>query len=268
MKRTMLLLFLIALGGMVYGQELTVTSPHGGEVWAPGTRHNITWSFSGYPANTRVQLLLIHNGVTLGLITDNYAIGSNGSGKYENWPAGSTGGFNGIPANMAQMGNGYKVRIRDMNNGFPIAQSLQGFTIAVAPQMIAMKAEYAPPAIHSSGTVTIHKNMVCDLDSGHESSAPGCDDFWWKQNSHAPYQRLFIPCTGTFFKKLGVWAKSTWAVLHSVSFPSPQNQIPEADLPLNMVVAYQTNYGRRGVLRVTAKGADSSLTIAWVTYQK
>lgn len=264
MRRTLAAIFFIALCVAAFGQEFQIKSPVGGENWRSGAPHDITWTYSGFTAGTKVRLLLFQNGVKLGIIADNLEIGVNGTGTYPAWPAGAYAGT------TAPAGSGYKVRIRRVGSAEPHGESPNGFAIfnmihlQVAKALALKKDE--PPPIHSSGTVIIHKNLVCDLDSGHESSAPGCDDFWWMQNSNPPYQRLFIPCPGAYFKPLGVWADSSWAVLHDVNFPSQQNPILDADLPLNMVVAYFTNYGRRGALRVTGKGADSSLTIAWVTY--
>jgi len=263
MKRTMALIFMIALSGAAFGQTITVTSPIGGENWVSKSHHDITWTYSGLPATNKVKLLLYRNGTQLGVIADNLAIGSNGAGKYD-W---TTGAYEGLTADAV---DGYKVFIRRMANAQPYGESPQAFTISKSqiqrPAFTVMTKKYTPPAIHSSGTVLIHKNLGGDLDSGHEYTAAGCDDFWWMQNSNPPYQRLFIPCDG-FFKALGIWADSTWAVLHNVNFPSPQHPILDADLPIGMVVAYQTNYGRRGAFRVVAKSDNSSLTITWVTYQ-
>lgn len=265
MKQALAAILFVALCGAAFGQEFHVTSPVGGENWRSGSPHDITWTYSGFTAGTKVRLLLFRNGVKLGIIADNLAIGANGTGTYPAWPVGSYEGT------TAEPGTGYTVRIRRVDSVDPRADSPGSFSIFYFPhiqaaQKLLLKKDETPPPIHSSGTVTIHKNLVCDLDSGHESSAPGCDDFWWMQNSNPPYQRLFIPCTDAYFKPLGVWADSSWSVLHAVSFASPQNPILDADLPINMVVAFRTNYNRRGALRVTAKGADSSLTIAWVTY--
>ena len=260
MKRTTALIFMIALGGAVFGQTITVMSPIGGETWISGSHHDITWTYDGLPATNKVKLVLYRNGTQLGVIADNLAIGSGGAGKYD-WTVGKFG---------STAVDGYKVLIRRMANAQPYGESPQAFTISKSqiqhPAFTVLTKKYTPPAIHSSGTVLIHKNLGGDLDTGHEYTSAGCDDFWWMQNSNPPYQRLFIPCDGVF-KALGIWADSSWAVLHNVSFPSPQHPILDADLPVGMVVAYHTNYGRRGAFRVVAKGDASNLTISWVTYE-
>ena len=266
MKRAIVLFFVMTAYVTIFGQTITVTSPKGGENWRSKSLHDIIWTFSGYPAGTRVRLILILNGTKLGTIADNIAIGSSGVGTYSSWPVGAYAGI------QADAGSGYKVRIRDINDQYPYAESPATFSISIFPLQINAQMKAKIPTytytVHSAGTVTIHKNLVCDLDKGLESSAPGCDDFWWIQNSNPPYQRILGPCDGAFFRALGVWADSSSGILYSVSFPSPQNPIPDADLPMNMVVAYQTNYGRRGAFRVVGKGADSSLTISWVTYDR
>jgi hypothetical protein len=267
MKRAIVLFFVMTACMTMFGQSITVTSPKGGESWKAGTPHDITWNFNGYPAGTKIRLMLILNGTKLGNIADSVDIGSNGAGLYPNWPVGAYAGT------QAGTGAGYKVRIRDVNNQYPAAESAATFSIshsfvAIQNVMKIKKIESYTYTTHSAGTVTIHKNLVCDLDSGHESSAPGCDDFWWMQNSNPPYQKLFIPCDGAWYRTLGVWVQRTAAELYSTSLDSQHNPIPDADLPMNMVVAYQTNYGRRGEFRVVGKGADSSLSIAWVTYDR
>jgi hypothetical protein len=264
MKRAISLFILLSLPGMVFCQQFAVTSPQGGEKWSSESKHNITWTFSGIPGGTQVKLLLFRNGVKVGTIAENVAIGSNGAGTYLNWPAGTYVG------GKADIGDGYQVRIRDMNNQFPYAMSPGMFSIT----MIHMQASVAqtavqtkPHPIHSSGTVTIRFNRYCDLDTGYEvTTVPGCD-FWWSQNSIAPYQRVLIPNGGAKFKALGIWAEYTYQSLRSGSGYS-DNLLVDSMLPLNMVVGYLTDQMRSGAFRVVAKGDDGSFTIAWVTYDQ
>lgn len=257
MKKFMALFFLVALAGAGFGQTFQVTTPDGGERWLSGSHHDITWTYANFPAGTKVKLMLIQNGTKVGTIVENQPIGSNGAGKY-GWTVGSFG---------STAVDGYKVRIRDMNNAYPYAESYLPFSITkIQHQMMTALKKEIQHAVYSQGIVTIHINLTCDLDLGKESSAPGCDDFWWMQNSNPPHQRLFIPCAA-HFKTLGIYADASWAVLHNVSFPSQQNPIQDADLPNDMVVAYRTSDMRWGSFRVVGKGSDNCLTIAWVTYQ-
>jgi len=262
MKRAIGLFFLLSLPGMVFCQQFAVTSPQGGEKWFSGSQHNITWTFSGIPGSTKVKLLLFRNGAKVGTIADNVPVGTNGAGTYANWHAGAYVG------GTAAADDGYQVHIRDMNNQFPLAMSPGTFSITKMQASVEHAAVLIKPKqhpIHSSGTVTIRYNRYCDLDTGYEiSTVPGCD-FWWSQNSIAPYQRVLIPGTGAKFKALGVWATYTFESLRSGSGYS-DSPLVDSMLPLNMVVGYLTDQMRSGALRIVAKGEDGSLTISWVTY--
>jgi hypothetical protein len=260
MKRTLGLFFLLALSGAVLGQQFIVTSPKGGEKWLSGSPYNVTWTFSNIPANKQVKLLLFQNGAKVGTIAENVPIGSNGAGTYP-WHAGAYIG--GTAA-----GDGYQVRIRDMGNQFPYAMSPETFSITrirLTMAQVAVTPKPKPHTVHSSGTVTIRYNRYCDLDTGYEiSTVPGCD-FWWSQNSIAPYQRVLIPGAGAKFKTLGVWSDFSYQSLHSASGYS-DNPIVDAELPINMVVGYITDQTRCGAMRIVAKSDQGSLTVAWVTY--
>lgn len=258
MKRAIGPFFLLALSAAAFSQQFVVTSPKGGEKWLSGSQHNITWTFSNIPGNTPVKLLLFRDGTKVGTIAENVAIGSNGAGTYL-WHAGA---YIGGTAS----GDGFQVRIRDMNNQFPYAMSPEIFSITrIRPVMAKVAATPSPHTIHSSGTVTIRYNRYCDLDAGYEiSTVPGCD-FWWSQNSIAPYQRVLIPGAGAKFKTLGVWSDFSYQSLHSASGYS-DNPIVDAELPLNMVVGYITDQTRCGAMRIVAKSDQGSLTVAWVTY--
>lgn len=258
MKRAMGLFYLLVFSGLAFGQQFVVTSPKGGDGWLLGSHHDITWTFSNIPGSTSLKLLLFRNGDKVGTIAEGVPVGSNGAGVYA-WHAGAYVGG-------TASGDGYQVRIRDMNNQYPVAMSPGSFSITRIQRMTARLAkETNPHTIHSAGTVTIRYNRYCDLDNGHEiSTVPGCD-FWWSQNSIAPYQRVLIPGASAKFKTLGVWSAFTYESLHSASGYSA-NPIVDAELPINMVVGYITDQTRCGALRVVAKGDDGSITVAWVTY--
>jgi hypothetical protein len=273
MKKTMALIFMIAIGGMLCGQTITITSPHQqGEIWGVGEHHDVTWTFSGYPAGTKVELFLFHEGVNYGPLVCgsemssavNVDIGSDGMGKFHYWHVPLYGFKPDI--HSAPNGSGYWIVIRDMNHAFPAASSTMFMINEQVLLNLPMRRKSAPMhLVHSRGQVTIHRNMGCDLDSGHELATPGCDDFRWHQNSDPPRSRIFTPCPGALFKALGEGAEQSYEYVRFIKLH--QHPIPDADLPLNVVVAYQTNQGRRGALRVMAKGADGSLTLNWVTYQ-
>lgn len=61
---------------------ITVTSPNGGEDWMAGTRHQITWSYSGLSDAGSVKIELWKGGTLNLLIQDGAPIGTAGSGSY------------------------------------------------------------------------------------------------------------------------------------------------------------------------------------------
>jgi len=265
MKKAMGLIFLLTLPVVVFCQQFAVTSPKGGEKWVSESLHNITWTFNGIPGSTKVKLLLFKNGAKIGTIAENVPIGSGGTGTYENWHAGAYIGGSAA-------GDGYQIHIRDMNNQFPLAISPGTFSITkmhlpASFAQVAIAKKVTPHPIHSSGTVTIRYNRYCDLDTGYEiSTLPGVD-FWWSQNSIAPYQRVLIPGTGAKFKTLGIWAEYSYQSLRSGSGYS-DSLLVDSMLPISMVVGYLTDQMRSGAFRVVAKGDDGSFTISWVTYDQ
>jgi hypothetical protein len=73
--------------------SITVTSPNGGEIWYKGTRHTVTWSYTGSPGSAAVKIVLLKGGATVGTIANSVPIGSNGKGSYSwfvgtNWLSG------------------------------------------------------------------------------------------------------------------------------------------------------------------------------------
>jgi hypothetical protein len=78
---------------------ITVTSPNGGEIWATGSIHNITWS-EGTGTNTKIELW---NSATNLKVSD---IASNVVGQSYSWTIGTN-------AN----GTNYKIKVIDIGNG-------------------------------------------------------------------------------------------------------------------------------------------------------
>ncbi|MCL5023752.1 MAG: RCC1 repeat-containing protein, partial [Nitrospirae bacterium] len=114
--------FTISGGGGGGGTtSITVTSPNGGESWAPGSTQAITWSYTGSPgANVRI---LLYNGTALSRsIATSAPIGSGGSGSY-NWA---------IPSGQA-VGSNYKIRIMSTTSSAYNDMSDNTFSISNAP---------------------------------------------------------------------------------------------------------------------------------------
>jgi Tfp pilus tip-associated adhesin PilY1 len=65
-----------------YGANITVTSPNGGEDWMAGTRHQITWNYSGLSDAGSVKIELWKGGSLNLLIQNGAPIGTGGSGSF------------------------------------------------------------------------------------------------------------------------------------------------------------------------------------------
>ncbi len=126
------LLGILFLGSVIHAQNMTMTSPNGGENWKSDALQNVTWTFAGIPDGTLVKLVLFKDGVKVGNIVENIAIGSGGTGSYS-WKVG------GYAGGIAATGNGYKIRIRDMNGQYPLDESDGPFAITAATQPTTMK---------------------------------------------------------------------------------------------------------------------------------
>jgi hypothetical protein len=87
------------------GISITVTSPAGGESWAAGSPHNITWSYQGSPGST-VNIVLLNNGKAVSTIKSAASIGKSGIGSYA-WT---------IP--KATAGGSYQVQVTSTANSF------------------------------------------------------------------------------------------------------------------------------------------------------
>jgi hypothetical protein len=87
------------------GISITVTSPAGGESWAAGSAHNITWSYQGSPGST-VNIELLNNGAPVSSIKTAASIGKGGSGSFA-WT---------IP--KLSSGSRYQVQVTSTANSF------------------------------------------------------------------------------------------------------------------------------------------------------
>ena len=129
MKRSLFPFLILGLCCFAPAQTITITSPNGGENWAMGETHLITWTFSGIADGTPVKLVLFKDGVKVSNIIPPISIGSNGSGSYS-WKVGNYEG------GTAAAGAGYKIRIRDRDGKYPYDESDQPFTITAGMQAI------------------------------------------------------------------------------------------------------------------------------------
>jgi len=116
------------------GQTITVTSPNGGENWALGSTHAITWTSAGVTGNVRI--LLFRGGANIGIIRDDVPV----TARSIDWVVGAYQGGTAVP------GTDYKVRIKKMQTEILDASNRE-FTIS--PAVVT-----PPPTPTGSITVT------------------------------------------------------------------------------------------------------------------
>jgi len=128
--------------------SITVTAANGGESWARGTPHTVTWSYTGSPGST-VKIEVLKGSIPIGTIAESAPIGSGGKGSYT-WtifPSGSTG-------------NDYKVSvqstsqptIKDISNNYFTLTSGTGTSGTPTPSVTPTPVIKPDPVIISSGS--------------------------------------------------------------------------------------------------------------------
>ena len=257
MKKTIIVFSLLALFAPVFGQTITVTSPKEEDSWRTGTEHAIAWTKSGAMQATVAIRLRAAGSLESDPATLAIADGTANDG-YFSWK---------VPGSVAP--GSYFIRVRTVDSSVTGDSATFKIVRLYTVLSSSMTAHYNPPAIHSSGTMTVLHEYLCDLDEGttYPTSPSNTCDFWWSKNSIAPYQRVLIPDGSAKFKTLGVWFEYTKSKLISAHPNFSSTPIVEAYLPINMVVGYITDQGRLGAFRVTAMGSNDSLAITWTTYE-
>jgi hypothetical protein len=268
MKKVIVPLFLAMAGAALFGQEIEVTSPKGGENWLyNSTTHEITWTYSNIADTAKVRLLLFRNGTRLGVIADNVPIGGSNKGKYTDWHVGA------YDNTMADPGGGYRVRIRRVSSAEPHGESAGDFSIFKYSHPLAVQKAVAFVTRHSSGYLTVLFNYVFDLDEGKAfysmNASNGTCDMWWSKNSVPPHQYMLIPDASAWCMKLDVpFAAATKSYLQGHLGGLSTNPIISQAPPINMVVGFKTNMGRLGAFEVKNVGiSNDQMAIQWVTYE-
>jgi hypothetical protein len=100
---------LLFLAVSLAAQSVTVTAPNGGESWALGSPHAITWSFQNAGA-VKVTLILRNSGGVVGTIKSNVELASG------SWLWASVGRLE--DGTVVAPGGDYIVRVRDAGNTF------------------------------------------------------------------------------------------------------------------------------------------------------
>jgi hypothetical protein len=83
---------------------IVVKAPNGGESWYAGTKHTLTWSYTGAPGSS-VKIELLKSNSVYRVITSSTSLGSNGMGSYS-WT---------IPSSQT-WGSDYRIRITSTTN--------------------------------------------------------------------------------------------------------------------------------------------------------
>src|SRR4030042_2071294 len=90
-KLALVCVLLFAVSAISQSQTITVTSPNGGEDWALGSPHNITWRSSGVTG--KVSILLFIGDQRVGVIQSDVPVSA---GSYS-WVVGDSQGGTGAP---------------------------------------------------------------------------------------------------------------------------------------------------------------------------
>ena len=129
-------LIIWAASAMVFCQQVTVTSPIGGEIWKTGIPRNITWTFSGIPdpSHTYMKLVLFKGGITSGNKIGNIVQNIPVAPALFSWSVGKHEGGTAVP------GSDYYIRIIHMNGTFK-DESDGPFTIGLPLPAIGTKPD-------------------------------------------------------------------------------------------------------------------------------
>lgn len=128
MKKSMILVMILGLCGLIQAQTFTSITPKGGSL-VQGAAYSIQWTYSGIPDGTLVKLVLFKDGTKLGNIIENIPIGGSGTGARA-WTVGNYEG------GTALAGTGYRIRIRDMDGKYPHLDSDPTFSITGMQQAV------------------------------------------------------------------------------------------------------------------------------------
>jgi hypothetical protein len=156
-QKGIVFLFIWAASAMVFCQQVTVTSPNGGENWKSGVSRDITWAFSGIPdpSHTYIKLVLFKGGTASGNKIGNIVQNIPAAPASYSWPVGKYVGGTAVP------GNDYYIRIIHMNGTFK-DESNGPFTISPPLPTIGTKTGFGGKIIQ------IQKMLVLTSPNGGE----------------------------------------------------------------------------------------------------
>ena len=128
--------------------SITVTAPNGGESWARGTPHTVTWSYTGSPGSA-VKIELLKGGIAVGTIAASAPIGSGGKGSFA-WtifPSGSTGTDYKVSVQSIS-----QPTVKDVSNNYFTLTSGTGTSGTTTPSVTPIPTIKPNPVIITSGS--------------------------------------------------------------------------------------------------------------------
>ena len=190
--------------------SITASAPNGGETWAAGTTHAITWTYTGSPG-TYVKIELYKNGALNRTISSYASIGSGGTGSY-NWP---------IPSNEAG-GSDYKIKITSVTNSSYNDMSNNNFTITGPP----------PPSITASAP------------NGGETWAAGTTHAitWTYTGSPGTYVKIELYKNGALNRTISSYASIGSGGTGSYNWPIPSNEAGGSDYKIKITSVTNSSY--------------------------
>jgi len=145
--------FLFALPSAAMAQTITVTSPKGGENWALGSTHAITWTSSGVTGE--VNILLLNSSGRAGIIRENVPVTQGAV----DWVVGE------VQGGTVGAGSGYLVRIRKPHTEIS-GTSAGSFSIQSGsrpPESLQIKGTVKIPPRLLSFTVNDGEDVTTDM---------------------------------------------------------------------------------------------------------
>ena len=123
--------------------------------------------------------------------------------------------------------------------------------------------------VYASGRNTINVNGEFDFDNGHGGTsavpAVAVADMWWEYVTDP--SSLLAPQNGAQFAVMAGVTNFTGVTLEQVSVQTVSGAaIPGGQLPAGTIVAYTTDAGRHGKLRVDSYSSEHDMTVTWQTW--
>jgi len=186
--------------------SITVTSPNGGEAWAPQSTKTITWAYTGDPGNLKIELL--RGSSVVSTLTSSVSKGSNGAGSYT-WSISS----------RQSTGPDYKIRITSTSNGYVTDNSDKFFTIG---------STYVPPP-----------SIVVTSPNGGESwSARSTKTVTWNYTGNpGNYLKIELLKAGAVVRTITSYASKGSNGIGSYNWTIPSTQTKGSDYKIRITSA-------------------------------